>query len=257
MRFYKYHGCGNDFLLIEEMPGCDYTELARKMCNRRLGVGADGLLVCSSSPPSMRIFNMDGSEATMCGNGIRCAAGYFVEKGVANPDERFEIRTLDGLKTVVVKSDGAVSVGMGRAKFGADCFGEEYDIDGRRIMFYRVFTGCAHAVVFCDDVFKEILFGTGEKLSSCELFPQRVNVDLVRIESRKLLTVRTYERGVGYTAACGTGACAAYAVARRLKLCDNEAEIRFELGSMKVYGGEKMTLVGDSVNVFCGEWEEK
>ena len=257
MRFYKYHGCGNDFILIEEMPGEDYPSLARKICDRRLGVGADGMLVCSRFPPSMRIFNMDGSEAPMCGNGIRCAGMFFTETGVAKKGEKFEIRTLDGPKAVTVNNDGTVSAEMGRAKFGGECFGEEYTSGDRRIMFYRVFTGCAHAVVLCDDVFREILFGMGEKLSSCELFPQRVNVDLVRVESRKLLTVRTYERGVGYTAACGTGACAAYAVARRLKLCENKTEIRFELGSLIVSGGERMTLCGDGVRVFEGEWEEQ
>ena len=257
MRFYKYHGCGNDFILIDEIPGKDYPSLAKAICDRRFGAGADGLLVCSRFPPAMRIFNMDGSEASMCGNGIRCAGKYFVETGVAKEDEKFTIRTFDGPKNVTVNSDGTVSAEIGRAKFGGECFGEEYIHDGRRIMFYRVFTGCAHAVVLCDDVFREILFGTGERLSSCELFPQRVNVDLVRVESRKLLNVRTYERGVGYTAACGTGACAAYAVARRLKLCDNKTEIRFEKGSLTVCGGEKMTLSGESVRVYCGEWEEE
>lgn len=257
MRFYKYHGCGNDFVLTEESPTADYRELAVEMCDRRLGIGADGLIVCSGFPSAMRIFNRDGSEASMCGNGIRCAAKHFVYTGAASVGEPFCISTLDGAKTVCVGDDGNVCVEMGRARFDADNFGREYEIYGRKLYFYPVFVGCAHAVVLCGDIFREILFGVGERLSKCEIFPQMVNVDLVRVDSRSELTVRTYERGAGYTAACGTGACAAYAVTRRLNLCDDEVKVKFELGTLCVSGGEKIRLSGESERVFCGEWEER
>lgn len=255
MRFYKYHGCGNDFVLIEENIGADYPSLAKTMCERRTGIGADGLLVCSPYPPSMRIFNRDGSEASMCGNGIRCAARYFSDIGICNGN--VAIKTLDGVKNVSLLQDGLASVDMGTARFGGDkCFGTSYEIGGRKIIFYEVFTGCAHAVVFCSDIYRELLFGTGEKLGGCELFPQKINVDLVRIDSRDRLTVRTFERGVGYTAACGTGACAAYAVARRLNLCDGEVRIMFELGELTVSGENRLRLTGDSRRVFEGSWEQ-
>ena len=146
---------------------------------------------------------------------------------------------------------------MGEAHFGfAGGFCKTYIPDGRKVLFYEAFIGCAHAVVFCDDIYRELLFGTAEKLSGCELFPQKINVDLVRIDGRDELTVRTFERGAGYTAACGTGACAAYAVARKLRLCDEDVTIHFELGDLRVFGGEKIKLCGGAELVFKGEWEE-
>lgn len=257
MRFYKYHGCGNDFILIDESPSADYRSLAVRMCDRRFGIGGDGLLVCSDYPPSMRIFNRDGSEASMCGNGIRCAAKHFAENGTATAGEPFCISTLDGPKTVCVGEDGKVYVEMGRARFDAENFGREYEIYGMKFYFYPVFIGCAHAVVLCGDIYRGILYGVGERLCKSELFPQMVNVDLVRVDSRSELTARTYERGAGYTAACGTGACAAYAVTRRLNLCDDEVRVDFEPGTLYVSGGEKIRLSGESEKVFCGEWEER
>lgn len=256
MVFYKYHGCGNDFVLIDEVKNADYRSLAVRMCERRRGIGADGLIVCSPRPPSMRIFNSDGSEASMCGNGIRCAARYFADTGVVS-SEKISIRTLDGTKTAELCEGGNVTIEMGEAHFGfAGGFCKTYILDGRKVLFYEAFIGCAHAVVFCDDIYRELLFGTAEKLSGCELFPQKINVDLVRIDGRGELTVRTFERGAGYTAACGTGACAAYAVARKLRLCDEEVTVNFELGSLRVYGGEKIKLCGGADLVFKGEWEE-
>lgn len=254
MRFYKYHGCGNDFVLVEEEKCVDYRLFAEKICDRRLGVGGDGLLVCSPSPPSMRIFNSDGSEASMCGNGIRCVAKHFCETGIEREGESFGIMTLDGQKTVCV-SGSSVSVDMGYARIDGESFVREIDIDGRKVIFYTVFVGCAHAVVLCRDVFREILFGTGEKIRSCEFFPQRVNVDIARVNSGTSVTVRTCERGAGYTAACGTGACAVYAVLRRLNLCEKEVEIKYELGTLCVSGGDRICLRGDAERVFCGEWE--
>lgn len=254
MRFYKYHGCGNDFVLIDEIAQTDYPALARQICERRTGVGADGLLVCSPHPPSMRIFNRDGSEASMCGNGIRCAARYFSDVGYCG--KSVAIKTLDGIKNVELLPDGLASVDMGSARFDSGGgFGAQCEFDGRKIIYYEVFTGCAHAVVLCCDIYRELLFGTGEKLSGCELFPQKINVDLVRIDSRDTLTVRTFERGAGYTAACGTGACASYAVARRLNLCEKEVRVKFELGTLTVSGGEKLRLTGESRRVFEGTWE--
>ena len=226
MVFYKYHGCGNDFVLIDEIKNADYRSLAVRMCERRRGIGADGLIVCSPRPPSMRIFKMS-------------------------------IRTLDGVKTAELCDDGDVLIEMGEAHFGfAGGFCKTHILDGRKVLFYEVFIGCAHAVVFCDDIYRELLFGTAEKLSGCELFPQKINVDIVRVDGRRELTVRTFERGAGYTAACGTGACAAYAVARRLRLCDGEVTVRFELGSLCVSGEEKIKLKGGAERAFKGEWEE-
>ncbi|MBS7264027.1 MAG: diaminopimelate epimerase [Eubacteriales bacterium] len=256
MVFYKYHGCGNDFVLIDEIKNADYRSLAVRMCERRRGIGADGLIVCSPRPPSMRIFNSDGSEASMCGNGIRCAARYFADTRIVS-SEKMSIRTLDGVKTAELCDDGDVLIEMGEAHFGfAGGFCKTHILDGRKVLFYEVFIGCAHAVVFCDDIYRELLFGTAEKLSGCELFPQKINVDIVRVDGRRELTVRTFERGAGYTAACGTGACAAYAVARRLRLCDGEVTVRFELGSLCVSGEEKIKLRGGAERAFKGEWEE-
>lgn len=256
MKFYKYHGCGNDFVLAWEEKCTDYSRIAKKICDRRLGVGADGLIVCSDKPPSMRIFNRDGSEASMCGNGIRCVAKLLIEKGVADVGESFHIMTLDGQKTVRVGDNGDVEVDMGAPRFDPGGVMREVEIGGRKTIFYTVFVGCAHAVVLCDDIFREILFGTGEKISTSELFSQRINVDITRVESRSSVTVRTFERGVGFTAACGTGACAVYAVLRKLRLCDEELEVKYELGTLLVSGKDKIRLCGEAVRVFCGEWEE-
>lgn len=255
MIFYKYHGCGNDFILIDEMKNVDYRSLAVRICERRTGIGADGLIVCSRHPPSMRIFNSDGTEASMCGNGIRCAARYFADTGISG--EKFGVRTLDGVKTLELCRCGEILVDMGEAHFStAGGFCKTYMLDGRKVLFYEVFVGCAHAVVFCDDIYRELLFGTAAKLSCCELFPQKINVDLVRVDGRRELTVRTFERGAGYTAACGTGACASYAVARKLKLCDEKVTVHFELGSLCVSGGEHIRLCGGAELVFKGEWGE-
>lgn len=219
----KMHGTENVFVLLDERPPRfeRYDDVARKLCapDGELG-GADGILVVRDAPgfaAAMWIFNADGSEAEMCGNGVRCVARYLNERGAG---ESFAIETLAGPIGAEIVSPPpafAVRVDIGPVRFPGNGALETIEALGHTWSFYDVSLGNPHAVIFCDDVDAIDLVGLGEALQRHPRFPQGTNVHLACVLDADTLRVRHFERGVGPTQACGTGvvACAAAAIATR------------------------------------------
>ncbi len=227
MNFFKYHGAGNDFVLIDNREGKISEErkpdLGRQLCNRRFGIGGDGLMLVETSSKAdskMRIFNPDGSEPEMCGNGIRCVAKY-VYDNIIKKDE-IAIETLAGVKNVRLykeKETTYVRVNMGRPLFERKdipatgegrLLREKIEVDGREFEIYAVNTGVPHVIIFVEDIKRTDVINIGRAVRNHSLFPEGTNVNFLEIVYANLFKIRTYERGVeDETLACGTGITAA------------------------------------------------
>ncbi len=209
--FTKMSGTGNDFIVIDAFHhalNVDWSELARRYCPRRTGVGVDGVLILSRSGSAdfdFRIFNADGSEAEMCGNGARCAAAFAVRHGFAGNDMRF--RTPAGIVEARVNPEG-VSVKVTKPKDLQTGIGIE--VDGRNEVVHFVNTGVPHTILFTKDLDAALVDSLGRKIRNHPRFsPAGTNVDFVEVSGGEKIRVRTYERGVeAETLACGTGAVA-------------------------------------------------
>ncbi len=223
MEFVKMHGLGNDFIVVEAASFEDaarYQAASAVLCERHFGIGADGILVTGPDARGdifMRIFNPDGSEAEMCGNGIRCIARYARQFGHVDRDA-FMIRTRAGLRPVQLTDTEAVRVDMGRpvlqrSDIPVQGEGDSLDIPvkaaGEWFKVNAVSMGNPHAVIFTPDADVIPLATWGAALERHPIFPAATNVEFVEIRSRSELIVRVWERGAGITLACGTGACAA------------------------------------------------
>ncbi|MEE8400660.1 MAG: diaminopimelate epimerase [Candidatus Hydrothermarchaeaceae archaeon] len=226
MEFYKYQGAGNDFILVDNRDEQILEELkaglAKKLCNRRFGIGADGLIFVENSSNGeafMHIFNPDGSEPHMCGNGIRCIAKYLYDFGARN--DELSIETLAGVKNVRISEEGKttyVRVNMGRPLFERKdipatgkgrILKEKLKVGSKELEIYAVSTGVPHVVIFVDDIEKTDVIGIGRAVRNNPLFPEGTNVNFLEIVCTNLFKIRTYERGVeGETPACGTGIAA-------------------------------------------------
>ena len=227
MHFTKMHGLGNDYLYYYgelEHP----EELSIKLSDRHFGIGSDGIITISPSSIAdfkMRIFNADGSEAKMCGNGIRCVGKYVYEKGYTEK-ENLKIETLSGIRSLRLITLGtkvnAVMVDMGKSDVREPVtlsLGED------KITCTPVSMGNPHAVIFVKDAENAPLTSIGAKLEKHEFFPEGVNVEFVEQIERNVLRMRVWERGSGITMACGTGACAAVAAAVVAGICPLEEEV--------------------------------
>jgi len=231
IEFTKMHGIGNDYIYINcfEQKIDDPQTLARRMSPRRTSVGSDGLiLICPSdtADAKMRMFNMDGSEGKMCGNGIRCVGKYLYDNGIAKKDV-ITVETLSGIKTLKIEAENGeakfVTVDMGKPVLsprdipvifdGERMVNEPLQVMGKEYRITAVSMGNPHAVVFCDEVQGLDLEKIGPFFENAPIFPERVNTEFIRIISGVELEMRVWERGSGETFACGTGACAAVAAA--------------------------------------------
>jgi len=253
----KMHGAHNAFVLIDERPVrlSNYPEIARKLCvpDGELG-GADGILVVRDAPgfaAEMRIFNADGSEAEMCGNGVRCVARYLLERGAP---ERFAISTLAGTIGVEAASRDpfAVRVDIGPVSFPADAREETAIVGGRANAYYEASLGNPHAVVFVEDVNAVDLPALGVAFNALERFPHGTNVHVVQRIDAATLRVRHYERGVGLTQACGTGAVACAAVAIAVDGARPPIVVEVPGGTLRVdwTPGETARLTGPAETIF-------
>ncbi len=275
MQFYKYQGAGNDFILIEadESAPKDRAALARKLCDRRYGVGGDGVLFLEKSRAAdvrMRIFNPDGSEAEMCGNGIRCLAKHAFQRGMTLSEE-ISIETLAGVKVV-----SRIRESQGKEMFRVDLGKPELDrtkipAEGKGRLLKERIGGCKvsalnlgvpHAVVFVEDIDEVDVAEAGRKIRRSKVFPKGVNVNFVHKAGENSFRVRTYERGVeDETAACGTGIAGSAVMAVVLGLADaeNPIEVIARGGRLLVEvvrrGGEieDVFLIGPAEFVFKGE----
>ncbi|MCI8525718.1 MAG: diaminopimelate epimerase [Oscillospiraceae bacterium] len=259
MHFTKMHGLGNDYLYVYGQPE-NPEALSIRLSERHFGAGSDGMIWIAPSDKAdfqMRIFNADGSEAKMCGNGIRCVGKYVYDKGYTDK-RRLTIETLAGLRTLDLHVSGgrvrSASVDMGRAAVADDCI---LDVDGGQITCTPVSVGNPHAVLFVPDVEAAPLTTLGPKLEHHAQFPGGINVEFVQILSDTALRMRVWERGSGVTMACGTGACASAAAAVQRGLCRPEVPIRVRLdgGTLEIQVSRdlQVTMTGPAETIYEGE----
>lgn len=275
MQFVKMHGAGNDYVYVDcfAQPVPSHpAELAVAVSDRHTGVGADGLILIlpsSAADARMRMFNADGSEAEMCGNGIRCVAKYVHDHGLArrNPlriETRAGVLALDlELKSGRVER---VRVDLGRPTFqrsripttllGTPPLRVPLRVARRTLEVSCVSMGNPHCVVFVEELSDKWVLGVGPRLETHAAFPARINVEFVRIVSRSEIEMRVWERGSGETRACGTGACAAVVVGVLTRLMDRTVRCRLPGGDLDVEWSETgpVFLTGPAVEVFRGEW---
>ena len=231
MKFTKMQGLGNDYLYVYGEPE-NAAEWSVKLSERHFGAGSDGMIWISPSAVAdfkMRIFNADGSEAKMCGNGIRCVGKYVHDKGYTDKTH-LTVETHSGVKTLDLRlTDGKVTsaaVDMGTVTVTAE---KAIRVDGEVVTCTPVDVGNPHAVIFVDDAEAAPLTALGPSIERHEAFPGGVNVEFVQLLGRNALRMRVWERGSGVTLACGTGACASAAAAVQRGACDPDTEIRVHL----------------------------
>jgi len=267
MRFEKMHGLGNDFLVVDdrEPQPVDWPALARRACARHTGVGADGILLIQGSDAAdlrMRLFNADGSEAEMCGNGIRCVAEYVAVHGISGDRVVWET----GAGPVVTEriGDDLVTVDMGPPRFTPAEIPARFDaaevldlplrIGDTTLRVTCVSMGNPHCVTVVDDVDSFPLDAVGPLVESHEAFPQRTNFEIVQVLSRTRVRQRTFERGVGETNACGTGASAVGVAMQRLGLCDSPVTVELRGGPLHIAWapGAAVRMTGPAQRVYTG-----
>lgn len=261
MEFTKMHGLGNDYIFLNCM---DFTpdnlgELARRLSDRRFGVGGDGIIcVCPSSRADfkMRMFNADGSEGAMCGNGIRCFGKYVYDKGLTDK-AHLTIETLSGDRDLSLMIDGGratgAAVGMGEPTLQQPA---KITVKGITYTVIQASVGNPHAVIEVDDPAALDLRTIGPAVERHPMFPHRVNAEFVRVLNRRELQMRVWERGSGETLACGTGACASVAAMIAAGKLDREAAVHLAGGDLRVRWDEKsgqMFMTGPAVAVFDGK----
>ena len=275
--FWKVHGSGNDFVLVDGRRSAeDWAALAPPLCDRHYGVGADGVLVMASSsiaPVRMRMYNPDGSEAEMCGNGLRCFARHMVEQeGMVSLDGELAIETGAGVLSARFRHAGghvqAVRIAMGEPVFdparipvGVEGPGPLQDLPLRAaeedLRLTCLSMGNPHAVQFTETpVDAYALERVGPQVERHALFPQRTNFAIVNVLAPDHLRVRVWERGAGLTLACGTGACAALVAARLHERAATRATVSLPGGDLVIEwdGAGPVFLEGPAVTVYEGTW---
>ena len=241
MNFYKMQGAGNDFVFIEDFNYeiKDECLLAKKLCERHFGIGADGLVIVRKSEianAKMIIINADGSRANMCGNAIRCFGKYVYEHQIASGN-KFSVETGDGIKEIeiILENDKVkyVRVYMGKPSYdGCDIplknieslIERDITVDNKTYKMTTVLMGVPHTIIFEDDREYNVV-EEGSKIEKLEIFKEGSNVNFVKIIDATHIRVNTWERGAGATLACGTGCCASVVVAKKLGFVDKEKEI--------------------------------
>ena len=278
MKFVKMHGLGNDFVFFTDKDGADkdYSSLAVKLCDRHTGIGADGIIVVVPSTKAdvrMRIINADGSEAEMCGNGIRCFTKYVYDNGIITKQE-FAVETLAGIMKprVTLGADGKVSlvtIDMGkpftdRTQIPMDgpagpVIAEPIAIDGQTYKITSMFMGVPHTMTFVDDLDAIHLRELGPKFETYRAFPRKTNMNFVQVIDDHTIAVRTWERGAGATLACGTGSCASAVASFLNGFTGRSVDVRLYLGTLHIEYREsdgRVFMTGPAAVSFTGEWSE-
>ena len=260
MHFTKMHGLGNDYLYVfGEVPD-DIAALSMRLSDRHFGAGSDGMIYISPSDIAdfkMRIFNADGSEAMMCGNGIRCVGKYVYDKGYTD-DTHLRIETLSGIKelelTVRHGKVRQVTVKMGTAVISPD---GALRIGAQTLPFTPVSVGNPHAVFFTENAEEVPLETWGPEIEHHPVFPDGVNAEFVQVLSDTALRMRVWERGSGVTMACGTGSCASAAAAVSKGFCRQGEPIAVQLDGGTLYirvdADGSVTMTGPAETVYEGE----
>lgn len=271
--FIKSQAIGNDFIIIEDIEErFEFKpKTVEKLCDRHFGIGADGLMVVRPSNQAdfyMLFFNPDGSKAEMCGNGIRCFATYLYNHGLASSRE-IKIETMGGIREAFLifqeEKLKATKVNMGRPTFKTseipmdvdeyEFVDEELEIEENKIKATCLSVGNPHCVVFVDNVDVYPVEKLGRKIENNPIFPNRVNVEFVKVDSPEEIRLRVWERGAGETLACGTGACAAVLAGVRNKLTSRKVRVCLPGGILDIEWADDdlVYMTGTSEEVFRGE----
>lgn len=278
MMFFKMQGLGNDYVYIDCINGkepIDIKNLTRKLSNRHFGVGSDGLiLLCKSKVADlkMRMFNSDGSEAQMCGNGIRCVAKLAYELGLIC-EEITTIETLSGIKTLklnIVKGKvKTVEVDMGApileatkipvsssAKIEDKKVKAEVKVKNKKIELTCVSMGNPHAVTFVNDIKNFKVAEYGPILENADIFPEKANIEFVEVVDKNNIKMRVWERGSGETLACGTGACSSVVASSLNGYTERKVNVQLLGGNLEIEWkpNNHLHMTGPAVTVFKGEW---
>lgn len=276
IEFTKYHGLGNDFILIDNRAASTpllTPEQAVKLCDRHFGIGADGVIFAlpgeKDTDYTMRIFNSDGSEPEMCGNGIRCLAGFLADlEGMSRTKDRYRIHTLAGVITPQLMEDGQVRVDMGLPRLlageipttlaaaDAKVINQPLEVAGKSWDVTCVSMGNPHCITFVDDVAAIPLEAIGPLFENHPVFPQRTNTEFIEVVSRDYVKMRVWERGAGITLACGTGACAALVAGVLTGKCDRIATVELPGGPLEIEWSEidqRIYMTGPADRVFTGK----
>ncbi|MGB3368629.1 MAG: diaminopimelate epimerase [Acidaminobacteraceae bacterium] len=270
--FKKMHGAGNDFILIKKIDGVsDYSKLAKEVCHRNFGIGADGLMVASKSKCAdikMSYYNSDGSVGEMCGNGIRCFSKFVYEENLVDLLD-FDVETLAGIKHITLEKSGkevdSVTVYMGKVVYNPvnisiDTLKQEFieeiiEINDVKISISTVLMGVPHTIVFVDKQSKDFLKTFGPLIEKHPLFKRGTNVNFVEVVDNNTIIVDTWERGAGNTLACGTGACASAYMAKKLKKLNNQITVHVPGGTLYITLDDKeVYMKGPAVNIATGKY---
>lgn len=274
MKFTKMQGLGNDYVYVDCTKNelANPSEVSKFVSDRHFGIGSDGLILIMSSKIAdfrMRMFNSDGSEAEMCGNGVRCVGKYVYDYGLTDK-KTVKIETLAGIKVLeLTVADGKVKfvkVDMGEpilkpaeipVKSSKDIFvSEPVMVDGKEYKFTCVSMGNPHAITYIDDVDNLEIEKIGPKVENHEIFPRRTNTEFVQVIDRTTLKMRVWERGAGETLACGTGANAVLVASVLNGISERKATVRLLGGDLLIEWDEKdnhVYMTGPAVTVFDGE----
>jgi diaminopimelate epimerase len=280
--FTKYHGLGNDFVLVDNRhqkdPGLT-PEQAVKWCDRNFGIGADGVIFVlpgqQGTDYTMRIFNSDGSEPEMCGNGIRCLAKFIADLETADghpaaPPKAYTIHTLGGTITPTLQPDGQVTVDMGEPRLLAGDIPTTLVAADQRVIsqsltvaeqdwiITAVSMGNPHCITFVDDATAIDLAQLGPQFEHHPAFPERINTEFIEVMGRDYLKMRVWERGAGATLACGTGACAALVAAALTERSDRAATVELPGGPLRIEWSaidNRVYMTGPAERVFTGSVE--
>ncbi len=255
LHFTKMHGLGNDYLYMYGRPR-NPEKLSVRLSDRHFGVGSDGIILILPSDNAdfkMRIFNADGSEAKMCGNGIRCVGKYVYDKGYTTK-KTITVETLSGIKTLELKVHNRKVYGASVDMGNGEVFPEKtIRISESPVTLTPVSVGNPHAVIFVPDADKEDISGKGKAIEHHSEFPGGVNVEFVSVIGKNRLRMRVWERGSGITMACGTGACASVLAAVSKGLADRNTDVSVQLDggvlSIKVLDDDKVIMTGPAESI--------
>jgi diaminopimelate epimerase len=272
IQFFKYHGLGNDFILVDNRENTisSEPEFVRKLCHRNFGIGADGLILAENSSVGdirMIIINSDGSRAEMCGNGLRCFSKFAYEK-LNIKKGSIDVETDAGVLTVKLKLSNnvvdTVKVNMGKPVFDylkipctiekSPIANEFINISGKDFYINSLLLGVPHTVVFTGTIDDGTVIRDGKIIENSNYFPHKTNVNFVKVVSRNEIVLRTWERGAGYTYACGTGACASVVAGIHNGILENEVLVHLRGGDLKVswYKDDYVYMEGPSEKVYEG-----
>ncbi|NEP58259.1 MAG: diaminopimelate epimerase [Symploca sp. SIO2G7] len=277
IEFTKYHGLGNDFILIDNRATSEPAitpEQAVKLCDRHFGIGADGVIFAlpgqDGTDYTMRIYNSDGSEAQMCGNGIRCLADFLASlEGVA-AKTAYRIQTPAGVITPKQEADGRIRVDMGiplleagqvpttLAEPDQKVVNTPIKVAGQSWDVTCVGMGNPHCITFVEDVTTISLETIGPEFEHHPAFPQKTNTEFIQVVRPDYLKMRVWERGAGLTLACGTGACASVVAGVLTQNCDRTATVELPGGCLEIEWSEldqRLYMTGPAERVFTGRWE--